>query len=205
MEFCRLSSVFSYRSTPRDSHRKTPPVTIRTAQIHDLKGLVEVLTQSFHPPHGWLSWLQPVLKLGVYEDLRTRFSSSYPYYRCLVALESKEIAIDAQPSIIGTVEIALRHGLIGQSLYISNLAVSYTYRRQGVARNLLLKCEQIAVEWGYQSLSLHVLEDNHPAKNLYLSLGYQLLETEINWQNWLFKSPKRLFLQKTLKIDPQSP
>ncbi|GBF80494.1 GNAT family N-acetyltransferase [Aphanothece sacrum] len=204
MEFCRLSSVFSYRSTPRDSHRKTPPVTIRIAQIHDIKGLVEVLTQSFHPPHGWLSWLQPVLKLGVYEDLRTRLSSSYPYYRCLVALESGEIARENLPSIVGTVEIALRNGLINESLYISNLAVSHTYRRQGVARNLLLKCEQIAVEWDHQSLSLHVLEDNYPAKKLYLSLGYQLLKTEISWHNLLFKSPKRLFLQKTLKIDTQS-
>jgi ribosomal protein S18 acetylase RimI-like enzyme len=116
-----------------------------------------------------------------------------------------EMATDAKPSIIGTVEIALRNGFICESLYISNLAVSYDYRRQGVARHLLLKCEQIAVEWGHQSLSLHVLEDNHPAKNLYLSLGYQLLETEISWQNWLFKSPKRLFLQKKLKIDTQSP
>ena len=117
----------------------------------------------------------------------------------LVATVPLEVSSDTQESIIGTVEINLRPEFNSKSLYISNLAVSHGYRRRGVARHLLLKCEQIAREWGYQSLILHVLEDNHSAKNLYLNSGYQLQSRQITWQSWLFKSPQRLLLQK--KID----
>lgn len=199
MDLCRFSSVFSDYSQ-KSSHNDLGqlPVVVRTAQISDIKGLADVLIGSFYPPHQWFSWLQPLFRLGIYEDLRTRFRSSSPYYCCLVAMVSLQTSTDPQESIVGTVEVTLRPEFNSQSLYISNLAVSHSYRRQGVAKHLLLKCEQIALEWGYQSLSLHVLEDNYPAKKLYLSSGYQLQGHEHTWQSWLFKSPRRLFLQKML-------
>ncbi|ACK65330.1 GCN5-related N-acetyltransferase [Rippkaea orientalis PCC 8801] len=199
MDFCWFSTVFSYSSAkPSQNNLEQFPVVVRMAQLKDLKGLTDLLITSFHPSHPWLSWLQPIFKLGIYEDLRTRFNSRSPYYCCLVATVLVQSSCEAEETIIGTVEVTLRPEFNSQSLYISNLAVSLPYRRQGVARHLLLKCEQIAQEWGYQFLSLHVLEDNHSARKLYLSSGYQLHSTQLTWQSLLFKSPRRLFLQKNL-------
>ncbi len=199
--FCRFSSVFSFHSPkPSQIDLGQIPVVVRMAQTSDIKGLAEVLIASFHPPQKRFSWLQPLFKLGIYEDLRTRFRSQSPYYCCLVAMVSSGTSTESQDLIVGTVEVTLRPSLYSPSVYLSNLAVSHDYRRQGVAKHLLQKCEQIALEWGYQSLSLHVLEDNYPAKQLYFSHGYQLQNTEFTWQSWLFKSPQRLFLRKRLKV-----
>jgi ribosomal protein S18 acetylase RimI-like enzyme len=177
---------------------------IRVAQSKDIKGLAEVLTESFHSPNGFLGWTYPLLKMGIYEDLRSRLRSEEPYYSCLVASTALTTKTP-QEEIIGTAEIALRYpntwSLIGlQRPYISNLAVSNSYRRRGVARNLLLKCEQTALEWGFRSISLHVLENNHQAKQLYFSSGYQLDQIEPSLGHWLFKSPRRLLLQKQIKL-----
>jgi ribosomal protein S18 acetylase RimI-like enzyme len=144
-----------------------------------------------------MRWAYPMLRLGIYEDLRNRLRSSSPHYVCLVAVAgvSEELA--------GTVEIALRSPYSWQSRssqypYISNLAVKTSSRRRGVARQLLLACERTALEWGYSDLYLHVLENNHHARQLYLKTGYQVRLVEPSYSAWLFRHPKRLFLHKPL-------
>lgn len=175
-------------------------LVIRSAKIRDLHGVVELLSRSFHPPQGVLFWLYPIFKLGIYEDLRNRLTSDRPYYICLVATISQD-ALQQSEVIVGTVEIALRSthslGLLGVKYpYISNLAVSQAYRRQGIARRLLRRCEQIARDWGYQKLALHVLEDNYQAKQLYISQGYRIDRVEGDINNWLWQRPKKLLLVK---------
>lgn len=198
MELCGLSSCWpnSLKSEKNSSSQSSP--TIRKAQLQDIRGLAEVLIQSFHPQQGWLSLIQPLLKLGVYEDLRSRLRTAAPYYCCLVALEVVETSTGQQEKVIGTIELTVKTSFNTHYPYISNLAVIHSHRRKGIARNLLLKCEQITKEWGYQTLSLHVLDNNYPAKKLYLSHGYQLSETDLNWPNWFFRQRRRLLLQKTL-------
>lgn len=85
-------------------------------------------------------------------------------------------------------------------LYISNLAVSPVYRRQGIARKLLLSCEPLALQWGYQEIYLHVLDDNKQAKQLYLNLNYQIDRVEPR-QTWFWSRSKCLLLRKSLIID----
>ncbi|MGP0129463.1 MAG: GNAT family N-acetyltransferase [cyanobacterium endosymbiont of Rhopalodia musculus] len=200
VDFCQFYNGFSEHSQkPGQIYLGRLPVIVRMAQMSDIKGLTEVLLGSFHTPQQWFSWLQPLFRLEIHEDLRIRFRSHSPYYCCLVAMVSSGTSNDSQESVIGTVEITLGSRLHFQSLYISNLAVSHSYRRRGVAKHLLQKCEQVALEWGHCSLSLHVLEDNYPAKQLYLNNGYQVQGTEFTWQSWLFKTPRRLFLKKILK------
>ena len=200
MDCCQFYNGFSVHSQkPSQIYLGRLSVMVRMAQMSDIKGLTEVLLGSFHTPQQWFSWLQYLFRLEIYEDLRTRFQSHSPYYCCLVAMVSNGTSDNSQESVIGTVEITLGSRLYSQSLYISNLAVSHSYRRRGVAKHLLQKCEQVALEWGYRSLSLHVLEDNYPAKQLYLNSGYQVQKTEFTWQSWLFKSPRRLFLKKILE------
>ncbi|MBP0016292.1 MAG: GNAT family N-acetyltransferase [Cyanobacteria bacterium SBLK] len=86
-------------------------------------------------------------------------------------------------------------------LYISNLAVSPIYRRQGIARKLLLSCEPLALQWGYQEIYLHVLERNERAKQLYLSLNYNLDRVEPHQSPWLWSRRKCLLLRKSLVAD----
>lgn len=177
--------------------------TVRTAQVQDLTTLAEILTDSFHPRTGLMRWAYPMLKLGIYEDLRNRLRSNSPHYVCLVAVADGSTVTDSGDVLAGTVEIALRSGPSWQSHtiqypYISNLAVRKSCRRRGVAKQLLLACERTSLEWGFQDLYLHVLENNQQARQLYLKAGYELREVEPNYGAWLFGHPKRLFLQKKL-------
>jgi ribosomal protein S18 acetylase RimI-like enzyme len=208
--------------SPSVAERKSISIAVRAARLGDLHDLAEVLAQSFHPPAGWMSWAYPLLKLGIQEDLRSRLQEQSPHYLCLTALAScKESYLtdeiqDSMPrdrkkalkkagsdlgKIAGTIEIALRSSgaiALKQYAYISNLAVSQPYRRQGVARKLLLNCEPMALDWGFREIYLHVLEDNQQARQLYSSSGYRLHRVESSWESILFNSPRRLLLQKTL-------
>ncbi len=177
--------------------------TIRTAQARDLATLAEILTDSFHPETGLVRWLHPLLRLGIYEDLRNRLRSASPHYLCLVAVATDSTVAGSREELVGTVELTLRSPPSWQSRssqypYISNLAVRQSCRRQGVARQLLLACERTSLEWGFQDLYLHVLENNHQARQLYLKTEYQLCRVEPSYSAWLLGRPKRLFLHKNL-------
>ena len=156
-----------------------------------------------------MRWAFPILRLGIYEDLRNRLRSTTPQYACLVAITTVSTAAGSREELAGTVEIAIRSSLSwqfrsSQYPYISNLAVKKSCRRQGVARQLLLACERTALEWGYSNLYLHVLENNHHARQLYLKTGYELCQVEPSYGAWLLRHPKRLLLQKYLTPAPMS-
>jgi ribosomal protein S18 acetylase RimI-like enzyme len=180
-------------------------IIIQIAQYPDLKELADILTQSFHPLEDWLHWLYPIIQKGIHEDLRHRFREPLSRYLCLAALNKGDVTSDQPSKIVGTVEITLQTRLPWQSgpkqyLYLSNLAVSHQSRRQGIAQKLLAACEQVALDWKYQSLFLHVLENNYPARNLYQKAGYQLHQYEPEWSLRLFKLRRRLLLQKKLTV-----
>jgi ribosomal protein S18 acetylase RimI-like enzyme len=65
-----------------------------------------------------------------------------------------------------------------------------------------LACEQTALDWGFPDIYLHVLENNHQARQLYLKTGYQLRQIEPSYGAWLLGRPKRLLLQKHLSTTP---
>jgi len=145
-----------------------PTIHIRLATLGDVKVLADLLVHSFHGSEKGLHLLAPLIRLGISEDLRTRLRRTMPYYSCLVALNSET------QEILGTVEISLKgwFSVSSRHCYLSNLAVSPHHRRQGVARQLLLRCEQITRLWNCSRLSLHVLDNNLGAQRLYLRLGY---------------------------------
>ena len=175
--------------------------TIRTAQEQDLTLLAEILTDSFHSCRGMLRWVYPILRLGIYEDLRNRIRTNSPHYACLVAIATISGVSGARERVVGTVELSMRHlspwrSNGSQYPYVSNLAVSKSCRRQGVAQELLKACDRKSLEWGFPDLYLHVLENNHQARRLYLKTGYQLDRVEPSYSTWLLRHPKRLFLHK---------
>ena len=180
---------------------------IRTAQPGDLTSLAGILADSFHVQEGIWGWAYPLLRLGIYEDLRNRLRSPSSQHVCLVAAHAIGAATGdvgrAGNDLAGSVEMALRSTDAWSRdgcryPYLSNLAVHPSRRRRGVAKQLLLKCEQIALSWGYQGIYLHVLENNHQARQLYFKLGYRLHQVDSNWSTWLLGRPRQLFLHKQL-------
>ncbi|MBE9229607.1 GNAT family N-acetyltransferase, partial [Phormidium sp. LEGE 05292] len=199
------------------------PIQIRAAKPEDISYVAEILANSFHSRGGIAGWFYPLFRLGIYEDLRHRLQSSSPRYVCLVGIykdsrlgdrqdqlwvdlevRGKTVAAEESDCVVGTVEMALRSTNPWQFYssagypYLSNLAVQSEYRRRGVARQLLLACEQIALNWGYQDLYLHVLENNHKARGLYSQLGYRLYQVDSNWACLFLGKPRQLLLHKRL-------
>ena len=195
------------KSLERDFNRDLK-LTIHPAEIEDTKAISTVLSQSFYSFPDFIQWVYPFLRFTINEDLRYRLRSTSPHYRCLVAKlppSSQEFCneLEEQASpIVGTIEIALRSALWSnqpQYPYISNLAVAENYRRLGIGSQLLSACEQIAMEWGYHEIRLHVLDRNESAKQLYSRNGYQISQIEPNWGNLWFDYSPRLLLRKTIQ------
>ncbi|MBE9044867.1 GNAT family N-acetyltransferase [Pleurocapsales cyanobacterium LEGE 10410] len=185
-------------------------LTISPAGIEDIKAISTVLAKSFYDFPDFANWVYGVLRFTINEDLRYRLRSHSPRYCCLVAkLDrqaneriSTEHSSTSDFTIVGTVEIALRSPSFWsthfQHPYISNLAVNQNYRRLGIGSQLLARCEQIAIDWGYQETRLHVLDSNDSAKKLYYHNGYQILQVEANWMNLWFDYSSRLLLKKQI-------
>jgi ribosomal protein S18 acetylase RimI-like enzyme len=176
---------------------------IRAATPADLNGVAQIITESFHSQQGIWGWAFPLLRLGIYEDLKHRLASPAPHHICLVAADTTK---DEANNLLGTVELGIRfsHSWTQGARsfpYLSNLAVSPQYRRHGVASGLLKNCEKVSQEWGFQDLYLHVLENNHQARQLYCKLGYRVHKVESNWNLLLPKSPNQILLHKPLSND----
>ncbi|MEM9771812.1 MAG: GNAT family N-acetyltransferase [Cyanobacteria bacterium P01_D01_bin.73] len=106
-------------------------------------------------------------------------------------------------TVIGTVEIAARSQFpLGwrdpSHLYISNLAIAKSHRRQGIATALLQECEHFAKRWGFTSIHLHVLEDNQAARQLYREAGYHTEAALADWFSRLLGRSRRLLMCKKL-------
>lgn len=176
----------------------------------DLLTLTDVLAESFHSREGFFGWVYPILRLGIYEDLRNRLTHAPDYYACLVAVSASSPPLQVRNCpittdvILGTVEMGLRSPnpwIVSRSRqfpYLSNLAVHARYRRLGVAQQLLSRCEAIARQWGYSQICLHVLENNRPAKRLYFKAGYRVAEVDRGFNSLLFGQPRRLLMRKSL-------
>jgi ribosomal protein S18 acetylase RimI-like enzyme len=198
-------------------------VSIRAVHSQDLVSLAEVLASSFHRRDGLIGLLYPLLRMGIYEDLKSRLHSRTAQQICLVAVRQGELSggiraaalhqltryvpgMESQP-LVGTVELAVRLASVWQPqragyLYLSNLAVHVDFRHRGVAQQLLAACEKVALEWGFKNLYLHVLENNYSARRLYRRAGYRLQSVESGLGNLVLGQPKQLFLRKVLVSEP---
>lgn len=176
---------------------------IRPATSGDLRDVAQIIAESFHSQNGFWGWTFPVLRLGIYEDLKHRLLSSSPHHICLVAVNT---CANSTHQLVGTVEMGVRFSdpwtQVGRSfLYLSNLAVHPEYRRHGVASQLLASCEQVSREWGFNHLYLHVLEHNYQARQLYFKLGYQVHTVESSLNIFFLRQSRQLLLHKHLNLD----
>jgi ribosomal protein S18 acetylase RimI-like enzyme len=178
----------------------TRKLTVRTTIPADLTGVAQIIALSFHSQKGLWGWAFPLLRLGIYEDLRHRLASPAPHHTCLVAVETSP---DLADNVIATVELGVRFSdswtQLGKSFpYLSNLAVHPNYRRRGAASELLVHCEKLTREWGFQDLYLHVLENNHQARQLYFKLGYRVYQVESRWNALFLGRSRQILLHKRL-------
>lgn len=176
---------------------------IRPATSGDLRDVAQIIAESFHSQNGFWGWTFPLLRLGIYEDLKHRLLSSSPHHICLVAINTDA---NSKHQLVGTVEMGVRLSdpwtQVGKSfLYLSNLAVHPEYRRHGVASQLLVSCEQVSREWGFNHLYLHVLEHNYQARRLYFKLGYQVHTIESSLNIFFLRQSRQLLLHKHLNLD----
>jgi GNAT superfamily N-acetyltransferase len=169
------------------------PLLVMPATLVDLDSLAEVLTQAFHPPEGMQALFFALRKLGIQEDMRQRLEAKHSHYCCLAGWIGDRL--------VGTLEISLRRlpGALGRGPqpYISNLAVSPLWRRQGIASQLLTRAEAVVQTWGYHLLYLHVMETNLPACQVYTHLNYRILHASADPWQWL-GFPRQLLLCKYL-------
>ncbi|MGD1858557.1 MAG: GNAT family N-acetyltransferase [Leptolyngbyaceae cyanobacterium] len=173
----------------------------------DLSAIAEVLVGSFYPPLGWQRWLYPIFRFSIYEDLKQRARAGHEHYCCLAAIAPDRQS--HQSAVVGTIELTQRPSNMwtfqrSHQLYLSNLAVKTSHRRQGVASRLLQAAESQALSWGFRELSLHVMTDNTRARQLYQKLGYQLQRVEPTLFSILNLQPARLRLYKALSSPPPS-
>jgi ribosomal protein S18 acetylase RimI-like enzyme len=173
---------------------------IRVATPDDLINIAQIVAESFHSQEGLWGWAFPLLRLGIYEDLRHRLKFPTPYHICLVAVD----AATEDQKIMGTIEMGVRLSDAWASVnpgfpYLSNLAVHPSYRRLGVGSSLLTRCEQVSQEWGFQDLYLHVLENNHHARQLYFKLAYRVYKVESSWDTLFFNRSRQILLHKHIQ------
>ena len=78
--------------------------------------------------------------------------------------------VDNNHKILGFGQISMRL----KRYHVSRIAVSPEYRGCGLGREMMVQLiEQAATLKSGKGLSLFVMEDNHTAKQLYLSLGFK--------------------------------
>jgi ribosomal protein S18 acetylase RimI-like enzyme len=175
---------------------------IRAVVPADLTDVAQIIAESFHKPNGLWGWTYPIMRLGIYEDLKHRLTSSAPHHLCLVAVDTSQTV----ENLVGTVELGVRYNddCVAENKsfpYLSNLAVHPSYRRQGAASGLLMGCEKLASYWGFQDIYLHVLENNYQARQLYFKFGYRVHKLETDWSTLVFRRARQILLHKHLNAD----
>lgn len=85
-----------------------------------------------------------------------------------------------------------------ESLYIAEVLVDGQFRGRGIAKELLKKIEEIAVENGYNTLTLRVWDENISAVSLYKKIGFE--ETGITIYQTKYKNEQTSFEMKKLYL-----
>ena len=99
----------------------------------------------------------PWTEKGLYDEL------SNPHARFWVALLGDNVA-----GYIGA------HNIVGE-VYITNVAVNSTFRRKGVAENLVKYLISVSEAENADFVTLEVRESNLPARSLYEKMGFEVV------------------------------
>ncbi|XP_062210074.1 GCN5-related N-acetyltransferase 6, chloroplastic-like isoform X2 [Phragmites australis] len=121
-------------------------------------------------------------------------------YICFVVVKNDDLRRTVLNSVVGTLDVCIRHPLHGEKFptepgklslhcriyqpdqpkfgYLTNLCVAKYARRQGIASNMLLLAIDAARLNGAENIYIHVHKDNLPAWKLYDKIGFKMVELD---------------------------
>lgn len=174
-------------STIPSSPPKSLEVTIRISNGNtDLPGVSSFLAEQMYGadlPDGQRR------ELGRLElsDLKRRYSkrragkTTEP--SCLIVAEEEGFIVgcvgmdvqqmDRERRKLSTADKSFSDGTEETTLVLANLVIRRERRGKGLAKALVRACEDVAIGWGYESISLLVDSANTPALKLYTKLGFK--------------------------------
>jgi len=129
-------------------------IQYRPGTTADLSAIYAVEEACFQPP---LRFSQNLLRRMLRHDL------------CVVALNAEEI--------VGFIVASLETENSQHFGYIATLEVLSAFRGRGIARNLLVKAENLLRDNGCRYAALHAAVNNVAALALYASCGYESVGT----------------------------
>ncbi|KAJ1298557.1 hypothetical protein BS78_01G462500 [Paspalum vaginatum] len=119
-------------------------------------------------------------------------------YICFVAVKNDGLRRTVLNSVVGTLDVCVRHPLHGEKFpeepgksslhcriyqpdqpkfgYLTNVCVAKYARRQGIASNMLLLAIDAARLNGAENIYIHVHKDNLPARRLYDQIGFKMVD-----------------------------
>ncbi|XVE53997.1 hypothetical protein DITRI_Ditri03aG0047300 [Diplodiscus trichospermus] len=135
-----------------------------------------------------------------FNAIKSRYRSQHGQSNtCVVAVRKEESNVKRTvlKSVVGTLDFSIRHLLHGESfpgerekhhfcsinrkhlnkyVYVSNLCVAKSARRQGIASNMLYFVIETARSSGVENVYVHVHRNNRPALELYENFGFEMVE-----------------------------
>lgn len=140
---------------------------IRRALPGDLGTASRILADGFFGDKSFFSY--QLEKLRTYLSLESDFPKRNDQHDMFVACRNTD------GMVVAVCDIDNRPALKEQRPYMCNLAVCPMWRNQGLAKALVAKCEEQALEWGSTEIHLKARQLNGAAVALYKSLGYEVV------------------------------
>ena len=161
-------------------------IHIRDSLYGEIGAVADVIMESFYadskPPWCHMYRLAEI----------NRLQQGFPYadrdkHRMLVAIAKEQDGSSTeQERIVGFCDCDLRIPNRPTSYkfnprpYISDLCVSPSVRRLGIANRLVAYCEEFCQQLGQTEVFIRVERKNLPALNLYQNLGYAEIENDLD-------------------------
>jgi len=155
------------------------PYFLRKALMADLSEAARVLADGFYseqnPASKW--WEKMQTQLSLESNLPNNFLNAP--HEMWVACENESGRVisfcevdNRLPKRIGPNSTEVRP-------YMCNLAVDTKWRKQGIAKDMIRRCEDSVTKWEEKTLYLKVREKNNAAVALYEKMGYEVVSNEI--------------------------
>mmetsp|Transcript_26186 Transcript_26186/g.37548 ORF Transcript_26186/g.37548 Transcript_26186/m.37548 type:complete len:289 (-) Transcript_26186:182-1048(-) len=167
------SDIFTISKVAKSAEQKhtiTDEFSIRNARFKDLSKVSAILVESFYKPSFFKHY-------HLTREL-DRLQSNFPYGD---DKHSMYVASDNNNNVVGFCDLDGRpkssniNAVSTPRPYLSDLAVDPKWRRRGIARALIHKCEQNAIRLGFHHIYLRVKFDNEPAILMYAEMGYDIM------------------------------
>jgi ribosomal protein S18 acetylase RimI-like enzyme len=179
----RSATTLPQDNNSQDRSTSTPSkvVSIRESLHGDLGMCADVVISAFYP--NYKNPFKHMVRMAELSRLQQGFSYDKSQHVMYVATESvEENNSNNNNMIVGFCDIDLRPPnqpmpfSYNPRPYLSDLCVHSEYRRRGIGRELILRCEEFCVKAGKDRVYVRVEGNNTAAMDLYNRLGYVVVD-----------------------------